>query len=527
MKTVGDSLTAYDEVLYPAAVVPQTHPNRLATVAFLRGMEPTPINRCRVLELGCGVGANLIGMAFQLPTSEFVGLDLARRPIASGQATVTELDLRNISLHSMDLCNASSERFGRFDFIIAHGLYSWVPEPVRERILAVCREMLNPQGVAYISYNAYPGNHLRDLIRGMMRFHTAGFEDPIDKVGQARGLLKFIAESTPKPDYYVAAIRAQFERTLKYVDEAFFHDDLSEINQPFYFNEFISDAGRHGLQFVGEARANELQPGKFSPKVMERMKELEEAPEVVREQYKDFVRGSAFRETLLCHGELKISPGLLVERVPKLYASCDAAPADGGEKGGVEAALFRRPGGAELETNHPLIYAALKSLWLHWPVAVSFEALLGMARAEAATEAVGRAELDEAGTLADALTIAYRAGFLQLQVVPHEVTNVVSQRPSTSRLTRFLLERGDFATNQLHVSIKFPNPLSRRLVQLLDGTRDQEMLTHDLIEYVRAGRGEVFENGVLVENMADVVVILERRVREGLSSLARQGMLVS
>ena len=56
------------------------------------------------------------------------------------------------------------------------------------------------------------------------------------------------------------------------------------------------------------------------------MKELEGAPEVVREQYKDFVRGSAFRETLLCHRELEIAPDLLVERVPKLYASCDAAP---------------------------------------------------------------------------------------------------------------------------------------------------------------------------------------------------------
>ncbi|MBV9644940.1 MAG: class I SAM-dependent methyltransferase [Verrucomicrobia bacterium] len=527
MKTAGDALTVYDKVLYPAAVFPQTHPSRLATVAFLRGMEPAQINRCRVLELGCGVGVNIIGMAFQLPSSEFVGLDLARRPIASGQTTVTELGLRNITLRSMDLCDASAELFGRFDFIIAHGLYSWVPQPVRERILAVCREMLNPQGVAYISYNAYPGNHLRDLVRGMMRFHTAGFEDPIEKVGQARGLLKFLAESTPKPDYYVAAIGAQFERTLKYADEAFFHDDLSEINQPFYFNEFISAAGRHGLQFVGEARANDLQPGKFAPKVMERMKELERAPEVVREQYKDFVRGSAFRETLLCHGELKISPNPLVERVPKLYALCDAAPEEGARNRSVEPALFRRPGGAELETSHPLIYAAFKSLFLHWPIALSFEALLDAARIESASGDVARSEIDEVSILAEALMLVYRAGFLQLQVVPHEVTNVVSQCPTTSRLTRFLLERGDFAINQLHASIKFPDPLSRRLVQLLDGTRDQEMLTRDLLEYVKAGHGEVFENGILVENPAEVAAVLERRVREGLKSLAREAMLVS
>ena len=527
MKTAGDAVSPYDEVLYPATVFPQTHPNRLATVAFLRGVQPAPINRCRVLELGCGVGSNVIGMAFQLPQSEFIGLDLARRPIATGQAFVAELGLRNISLHSMDLCEASTEQFGRFDFIIAHGLYSWVPQHVRERILAICREMLNPQGVAYISYNAYPGNHLRDLVRGMMRFHTACFDDPSEKVGQARGLLKFLAESTANPDSYVAAIRTQFERTVKHADEAFFHDDLSEVNQPFYFHEFIADAERHDLQFVGEASANELPAGKYSPEVMRKMDELKGAKEVVREQYKDFIRGSGFRQTLLCRNEIELAPDLLLERVPQLYASCDAAPQEnsGGAEG--EATLFRRPGGSELETTHPLIRAALKTLWSHWPAAVSFEALLAKARAAATSKAVALSESNDVETLAEALTRAYRAGFLQMYVFPYEVTNTISERPSTSRLVRFQLERGDSATNQLHVLMKFPDPLSRRLVQLLDGTRTQQMLVRELLEFVRSGRGKVFENGVLIENLTEVAVILERRVREGLESLAREGMLVS
>jgi len=527
MSSAAGAVSVYDEVLYPAAVFPQTHPNRLATVAFLRGVQPAPINRCRVLELGCGVSSNVIGMAFQLPESEFIGLDLARRPIASGQAFVAELGLRNISLHSMDLCEANTEQFGRFDFIIAHGLYSWVPQYVRERILAICREMLNPQGVAYISYNAYPGNHLRDLVRGMMRFHTACYDDPAEKVGQARGLLKFLSESTPNPDNYVAAIRAQFERTLKYADEAFFHDDLSEVNHSFYIYEFIADAERHDLQFVGEASSNELHPEKFSPEVMRKMDELKGAKEVVREQYKDFIRGSGFRQTLLCHKEIALAPDLLVERVPQLYASCDAAPQENSGGGDGEATLFRRLGGSELETTHPLICAALKSLWSHWPAAVSFQALLATARTAATSKAVAFSESDEVEILAEALTRAYRAGFLGMQVFPHQVTNTISDRPSTSSLARFQLERGDSATSQLHVLMKFPDPLSRRLVQLLDGTRNQEMLARELLEFVRSGRGKLFENGVLVENLTEVAVILEGRVREGLESLAREGMLVS
>jgi methyltransferase-like protein/SAM-dependent methyltransferase len=526
MTAPGANPNVYDEVLYPARTFPQTHPNRLATVALLRGMQPAPIDGCRVLELGCGVGTNLIGMAFQLPTSEFIGLDLARRPVVSGQSFVKALGLGNIALHSMDLCEASPERFGRFDFIIAHGLYSWVPQPVREGILSICREMLNPQGVAYVSYNAYPGNHLRDLVRGMMRFHTARFEDPIEKVGQARGLLKFLAESTPQPDYYVAAIRSQYERTLEYVDEAFFHDDLSEINQPFYFHEFIADAGRHGLRFLGEARANDLQPGTFTPQLMQRIKELEGASEIVREQYKDFIRGCAFRETLLCHTEFEIASDLLIECVPRLYASCDAIPKESRRQDS-EAALFQRAKGAELETTDPLISAALKSLCLQWPAAVSFDALLAAAQTAATADAPGRSAVDEAAALAQALMRAYRAGFLQLQVFPHAVTKVVSERPSVSRLARFMLEHGESAMNQLHLLIRFPDPLSRRLVQLADGSRDQEALTRDLIEHVRSGRGHVLEDGLLVEDMDEVAVILERRVREGLESLARKGMLVS
>ena len=138
-------------------------------------------------------------MAFQLPESEFVGLDLAQLPIAAGQQFIAELDLKNISLYAIDLSEARIEQFGTFDYIIAHGLYSWVPLPVRERILEICQEMLKESGIAYISYNAYPGNHLRDLVRGMMQFHTIHTEELSEKVGQARGLLKFISEARMKP----------------------------------------------------------------------------------------------------------------------------------------------------------------------------------------------------------------------------------------------------------------------------------------------------------------------------------------
>jgi len=71
--------TSYDEVPYESQSFPQSHPNRLATLGRLFGLSPAPVAQCRVLELGCASGGNLIPMAYHLPESEFVGLDLIRQ----------------------------------------------------------------------------------------------------------------------------------------------------------------------------------------------------------------------------------------------------------------------------------------------------------------------------------------------------------------------------------------------------------------------------------------------------------------
>ena len=525
--TANYANTAYDQVLYPSRTFPETHPNRLAMVAYLRGLQPARVDRCRVLELGCGAAGNLIPMAFHLPESEFVGLDLASRPIASGQDFVAKLGLSNITLHSMDLCEARVEEFGHFDFIIAHGVYSWVPLPVRERVLAICQEMLTPQGVAYVSYNAYPGSHFRDLARGMMRFHASAFDSVEDKLGQARGLLKFLSESRIKPDYYIEAIHGEYQRVAKYTNEAFFHDDLNDFNQPFYLHEFITDARRHGLQFLGEAVSNHLNIEKLTPQTAEKLKELEAGDPVVYEQFKDFLVATGFRRTLLCRAEIDLAPRSLVERVQLLYAACDAVRVAEQDDEGPSGALFRRPMGDELVTADPVFAAALDFLSAQHPCSVPFEELLQAARAaaglgaDAANASNGRAELSEA------LLTAYRAGFLFLNANPPEVVNRVTERPVTSELARFQLAKEQFATNQLHLSREFPDPFARLLVSLLDGTRDHAALARDLTTFVKSSGNPIYENGAVLTDSEDVPHAIERRLPEALASLARLGMLVA
>src|SRR2546423_1022358 len=121
------SLTAYDHVLYPSLAHVQTHPDRLATIAALFGMQTAPVEKCRVLELGCGDGTNLISMAYGLPNSEFVGIDAAGRAIAAGNEMIRDLSLHNVRLEQLDLVKFAAEG-NPFEYIIAHGVYSWVPD---------------------------------------------------------------------------------------------------------------------------------------------------------------------------------------------------------------------------------------------------------------------------------------------------------------------------------------------------------------------------------------------------------------
>ena len=189
----------YDEVPYDSLAFPQTHPGTIATVATLFGMTPAPVTNCRVLELGCAAGFNIIPMAATLPDSRFVGVDLSARQVAEGQEAIKVAGLTNIELRPMSIMDVGDD-FGRFDYIICHGVFSWVPAEVREKILEIAARNLAPQGVAYVSYNCFPGWHLAGMIREMMLYHTQRFPEPAKRIQQARAFLDYLAMGTLDPN---------------------------------------------------------------------------------------------------------------------------------------------------------------------------------------------------------------------------------------------------------------------------------------------------------------------------------------
>ena len=258
----------YDVVAYRTFPRRQTHPDRLAAVATLFGMTPAPVTRCRVLEIGCGSGGNLIPLAFHLPGAQFVGVDLARTAIASARKMARDLKLRNVELRAADLRTLGA-RDGKFDYILAHGVYSWVPPDVRDALLDVCRARLAPQGVAYVSYNVFPGRYERHALRQMLLWSTRSIADPRRRIAAAR----------------------KFQETESLPDDLLFHDVMAEVNDPSWFHEFVAHAARHRLQFLGEADLHEMFDLRGS------------LQDVDGEQREDWRKQRSFRQTLLCRSE--------------------------------------------------------------------------------------------------------------------------------------------------------------------------------------------------------------------------------
>jgi SAM-dependent methyltransferase len=433
----------------------QTHPDHTAALAILFGMNPAPVERCRVLELGCGNGVNLIPMALALPGSRLAGVDLAEAPIRMAQALAEELKLRNCVFHHLDLMELTAA-FGEFDYIIAHGVYSWVPAGVRDKLLAVCRALLAPGGVAYVSYNTYPGCHLRNIVRDMMQYQTRGVTDPELRLKDATALVRFLASAEPTSP----ALREELRVVAARDPSVLFHDDLSEVNHPVYFHQFIEHAREHGLEFVAEAQLSAMQEAAYSAEVAETVRLLAQGDRIRKQQYLDFLKCRRFRQTLLCHRETRVEDPPNAQNVRRLWAASAATPVSDEE--------FRSPDGASIRSNLPAVKAAIAYLGRAWPRAVSFEEL--------------EAEVGPSGSeiLPDLLLRTCASGLVELHAMASPFTVEVSERPRAFALARIQAASGAPITTLRHSDVEIQDRLARELIRLLDGARDRAALLRDL-----------------------------------------------
>jgi ubiquinone/menaquinone biosynthesis C-methylase UbiE len=492
----SDAASPYDVVPYPGHPFAQTHPDRLATLATLFGLEPAPPEGCRVLELGCGDAGNLVPMALALPGARFVGVDAAGGAIARGRALVDALGLGNVALE-VGAIEEIAPHPESFDYVIAHGVYSWVTAPVRDRVLALCRSVLSERGVAYVSYNALPGGRLSGALRDMLDFHTARIDDPGERIERARELLRFLIAGWPEGHEFGAIMRRYAERLLERSDETLLHDELAAVNEPAYFHEFEAHAARHGLQYLAEADFFEMQTGVLSDEVAGELLAVEDP--IRREQYLDFLKGRMFRQTLLCRAELAVDRSPRPLALEGLAVASPARPA--GEPDPAGRVTFEGPSGSALTTDHPLVRRALERVGRSWPAAIWVRELIPRGAGEADRVAI-----------CGSLLRCYAGNLVQLHTAPPDLTTSIGERPEASPLARHQARSSQLVTNLRHASVRIEDDLGRRLVVLLDGRRDRAELLDELRTF-------------LIEAGADVPDDLEGGLERSLQGLAALSLL--
>lgn len=453
---------SYDELPYADTSFRSIHPDRLAVVGALHGLECPPVATCRVLEIGCGVGGNLLPMAEALSGATFLGIDISPRQIELGRNVASALGLANIELRVQDLLDLGPAD-GKFDYILCHGVFSWVPPAVQEGILRVCAQNLSPRGLAVISYNALPGWRAQMAVRDVLRLGARGAEPgagPVQQVRQARAFLDAAAKAAIRQDSpYAMTLRAAVESLADRNDFYIFHEYLCEWNSPMYFEEFFSRAAAAGLDYVGQAEMEMHSAPADAPPAMAEW--LDEPAR--RQQALDILHNRLFRRDVLCLRGRSPAAEPSPLHLQSLRLIGVAAPVEP-EPHTADKSLqkFSARGGPSLSTDFPPLKTALTLLSRARPNSVAFGNLV----AETAS-ALGEVDL---AVLAEALLRCALNGMVDLHTHLPAFSAAPPERPTAPAVALHTAATGTDVTNLRHQGVHL-DPLPRAVLLLANGTR--------------------------------------------------------
>lgn len=477
MQAPQATATPYDLNAYPTAIFAQTAPDRLATVARLAGLTPPAVETARVLEIGGGDGMNLLALAVAYPRATFVSFDLAATAVARGRRWVKKTGIANLRLEVLDILDAAEALDGPFDYIIAHGIYAWVPPEVRAATMALIGRMLAPNGVAFVSYNAMPGGYIRLALRDALTFATAGLEGAA-KVAAVREHLAALAEPREgKENPAQAAFRDAARQTRDKPWAVLGHDEMGPCFHPQAISDVAAAAKANGLQYLGEADRERIDDA-FVP--AEIALEEDSTAQLVRLlQGGDYRDVCFFRHSLFVRDNAQPKRRLDLDALAGLYATSRCVRQGEGE--------FRLSENV-FEVSDPPLAAALGQM------------------VDRSMERVRVRDLVDTPLRLTALYEMFEVGLVELHVAPAPYATHVSARPVASPLIRMMLAEDlprVCTLDQRMMVIEEPGP--RHLLAHLDGSRDLVAL------------GEIGREAGLAD---------EATLKAALARLAREGALI-
>ena len=467
---------SYDALPYVSHPFPQMQPARLAGLARLFGLGPRDVNRARVLEIGCASGGHLVPLAARFPSSRFLGLDPSSRQIEEGRARAAALRLGNLELRATGI-EGLTENDGTFDYILCHGVWSWVPDHVRVAILEALRDRLAPQGVAYVSYNVLPGWHVLKAIRDSLVVATQDVTDARARVARARDMLALMREGTDGETVWGKLWRQEAARLAEASDDYIGHEFLEAENEAFRFSDFMREAQRHGLAYLGEAELFTMLPENGDPEIAAKLREMTGNALIGVEQMLDVLNGRTFRQTLLIRAtetasiRRRLEPEALegLHLVAPLDLEADPAPDSG-------VPTWRDEAGRTIASPEPAAATAIGRVIEALPASTTVADL-----------AKGL-EGEERDIALDAIFRMVTVGLLDVSDAPVVPVAKSGVKPRVFVVARVDAARGAATTANLRHEIVHLDEAARLVLPLADGTREVATIVADLAR-IHAVRG--------------------------------------
>lgn len=482
---------AYDETPYLSNALPQTAPGHLRAVAHLYGLDSAPPARARVLELGCAAGGNLIPFAAAHPDAQVIGIDLSAEQVNSGREVVQRLGLRNLDLRALSITDID-DSLGQFDYIICHGVFSWVPPVVREAILRVCRNNLAPEGIAFISYNVYPGWKTFDILRDAIQLNSFSAAAPAEKLEKAKEMLGLLQHGLSPNNPMREAIRQAAHTLSRQPDYYLFHEYLEMINSPCYFLEFIASIQQAGLAYVSDTQPEGSFPSNYGEATVAALAAMSvDADRAMREQYLDFACGRQFRQSVLVRAE---RAGQILERpeashFSSMFISAQLLPQTEQDRVHPSHRHYRTPANTGLATQEPSLIALIEALVEQWPAPIPFDRAVQIvgSKSELVGDALTHATLLHLVTLMNCGALRYRREPLAYgkdsskpQLIPGLRELIVATNEKTLPIGHY---------NLWHQCVTLSAaPAARYVAALLDGSRTYTNVRTQLRDALTSGR---------------------------------------
>jgi 2-polyprenyl-3-methyl-5-hydroxy-6-metoxy-1,4-benzoquinol methylase len=501
---------AYDAAPYRSVALMRLHPARLAGHAQLLGFDPPPLAKARVLEIGCASGGHIVPLAAAFPEARFLGVDVSPRQIEEGVGRIARLGLRNIVLSARSLTEIGAAD-GEFDYIIAHGLYSWIPEDLRAALLEVCGQRLSENGVALISYNVLPGWRLFQAVRDSMMLHAGGDTDLQARSAKTRRLFALMKEHADPETSYGRFWRDEAQKMAAGDDAYFTHEIFEETNAPTTFRDFSDAASRHGLAYLAESRVRGNRLESLAPGAAAMVEDVSDGEPLAREQYLDIVSGRTFRESMLVRAAALAKVELALDE-GRLAALHLIAP--------IKLEVRRDAGAASIVADEVSMgdvpsacLAAVERLIERRP---SSSELADILPPEADAET-------RAALLALLMRMA-QAGLLDVSAEPTICAQGLAARPRAWPLAASDAGAGALTATLRHAPFHM-DPLDRLLLPKLDGLRNRDSLVDFVLAEVAAGRLQASGRAELLADRKAMRAALAAEVDRRLGNYARIGLL--